>query len=256
MNITQTEVPREGEPIAELVPQEKEAPAESSTETNQKVDEPSQGGDEQQAPNTPEEKTVPFNQHPRWREMESELSELRKLRQDYEQFKQYLPQYLDSYRVQLTNQDDTAPQWFVELYGDNPQAWKLYQEHENRRYEQVQQRVFQDFQNQQLAREQENARWVQWVNTEVARLQADGKQFDQNELMNTMLKYRPVDENGSLSFDKGYEILMATRAQQQIAANDAARKKIAAATASTPGDKSSKDYLNTADLRGKSWTSL
>lgn len=253
MEIKETEVPREGNSLESLEQKEKETPAESSPEINQNGETPSPEGVTE---NIQAQTEVPFHKHPRWQEMQQANMELRQKVEENEKLLQGIPQYLDTFRQQLTSKDAPPPDWFVELYGDSPRAWELYQQHEARRYDEIASRVKQDLETQQQAQISQAKHWDNWVNSEVKHLEETGTQFDKNELFQVMLKYQPV-ENGSLSFSKGLEILQAIKVQESMKTKEKTRKAIADATSpSSGGEKGTKDYLTSADLRGKGWTSL
>lgn len=266
-----TEMPREGESLEQLgdrltgqeASQGNETPAESSTESNENGNAPSQEGapaqpaETQAQPNTPDATNVPFHQHPRWQEMQQQLAESRQREAQITQYLQQIPGYLDSMRQQLTNKEAPIPDWFVELYGNSPKAWQLYQQRESQMYQQMQQSIMQNIYQEAQQREQTATYWNNQVDGEFARLEQSGKKFDREELKNVLLTYRPVGDDGLLDFNRAYEILDAQKKAAQIAAQGVQRKKIADATSPTAGgDSKPKDYATTAELRNKSWHSL
>lgn len=253
-----TEIPREGEPLATLDSLVKETPADSSTETTQDEDTPSQEGEmEPKAPNIPTESTVPFNEHPRWKEQQAELAELRRQNQDVMQYLQQVPQYLDSVRSQLTSKDQPIPEWFKELYGDSPKAYQLYQQSRQQEKQEMQQQIFADMASQQRQQTESAHYWVGQVESEFKRLEQNGKTFDREELKAVLLNFKPTTDAGLLDFEKAYDILQAQKAAAGAQVRNQERKKIADATSPTSaGEKGAKDYKTTADIRGITWGSL
>lgn len=256
-----TEAPREGKDLEQVgaeiagqeVPQENATPAESSTGANENGSQPSQGG----ATNTPTESTAPFNEHPRWQEMQRELAETRRRADEMAGQLQQIPGYLDQMRQQLTSRDAPVPDWFKELYGDSPKAWGLYQQREAQQYQQMQQSIMQGIQAQQQEQAQVATYWANQVSNEFTKLEQSGKKFDRKELEAVLLNYKPVGEDGLLDFNKAYDILEYQKKAAQVAAQGQQRKKIADATSPTPsGDAPAKDYVTTAEIRGKNWGSL
>lgn len=228
------DIPKEGEdPFKEL---ETDTPAESPTvETKEK---------------TPQEKEVPFHEHPRWIAHQKELEELRA-------FKEEATPQLEELKTRIpTDTTTTVPEWFKELYGDNVQAYQKLQAHEQQTYQEIEQRVL----NAQEARKQQElqeiAKWNGWVNTEVNRLKSEGKTFERNELLKVMLDYRPSDDRGNFDFTKGYGIYEALKAKE-VAPKSEARKKLGdMASTSTKGESPKKDYLTAAELRNTSMSEL
>lgn len=254
-----TELPREGEDISTLEPDEnKEAqvndtPAESSTDSNENGEAPSQEG----APSTPDDTNVPFHQHPRWKEMHEKLTSAEQRADQMSQYMQNIPGYLDEMRKQLTNKDAPVPDWFKTLYGDNPEAYKLYQQQHDQEIQQVRQQVLGEIQENEKKQRDSQAYWARQVNEEFEKLEQAGKQFDREELKTVLMTYRPTNENGLLDFGKAYEILDNQKKAAVAAGQNQQRKRIADTTSPTPGgDTPAKDYQTTADLRNKTWHSL
>lgn len=264
-----TEMPREGESLTEVgerlagqeASQGNDTTADSSTVPNENGEAPSQGGAPVEAatptPNTSAENNVPFNEHPRWKEMQQELAYARQRADELAGYVQQIPGYLDSMRQQLTSKEAPIPEWFVELYGNSPKAWQLYQQRETQMYQQMQQNIVQGIQQQAQYQEQVTTYWESQVENEYKRLEQSGKKFDRAELQAVLLNYRPIGENGLLDFEKAYDILIAQK-QAAVAAGQAQkRQKIAEATAPTSGgDAPVKDFVTTAEIRGKNWNSL
>lgn len=241
------DVKQEGsDPFKELelkADQEKETPSESQTEKEPKVEKPVQGD------NT-DDINIPFNK--RWEKhaenLKTELDakhqeEMASLRQEFE--------------AKLPKTDTNIPDWFKELYGDNEIAWQKYDEHEKDKEAEIEKRVIerQDFQRQRA--EEEVKYWNKWVDDEVTKLQDEGLKFERNELIKTMLDYRPTDEKGNFDFKAGYRIFEALKAKEIDPARSEARKKLADTTTKTsPSEKGSKDYMTSNELRGKSWNQI
>ena len=184
------DVKQEGEdPFATL---EKETPAESQTEkepeTKKEEDKPEEGE------NTPEEE--PF--HKRWEKHAENLkAELEaKHQQDFETYKREL----DEKYKRPEPSDSKIPDWFKELYGENETAWQKYEEHEKAKEIEIETRMLHRQEEAKRQTQQETERWNKWVDDEIGKLTAEGKQFDRNELIKTMLDYRPTDESNNFDF--------------------------------------------------------
>ena len=262
------------DPFADM---EKASPSESLPEKEPVKEEPKVGEEKakDEPSNTPEE-NIPFHKHPRWIERENELKSLREREDSYNReiqelkaFKEDTVQKLSTISSDKTN----VPDWFKELYGENEVAWQKYEQREKVREEEIERRVFEKQEAQRNEASQKVQKWNSWVDQEVAKLQAEtGVDFTslndvlpngekanlrRNELIKTILDYRPTDDNGNFDFKKGYQIYDAMKSKETDPAHSIARKQLAdTTTKSSPAQKQSKDYMTAAELRNKSWNSL
>lgn len=217
------------------------------------VDEPIQGEPKVEEPAASTEENIPFHKHPRWIEREQELKSLRETEEAHAKE----IEELKAFREETKSSNPTIPDWFRELYGDNEVAWNKYNEHEKVRTQEIETSVLQRQEEARKREADQATRWNKWVDDEIGKLQSDGKQFDRNKLIKTMLEYRPTDERGNFDFQKGYRIYEALEPKNEAdPLKSQARKQLADITNSSKGEKKAKDYMTTADLRNKSWNSL
>lgn len=96
--------------------------AEPQPETVEKTKEEQAPSQEEQKPvEAPAElENVPFNRHPRWKRMEKDLAQAREDARLAREAAQSKPE------VKQENVEQEVPQEFSELFGKNPEAWKLY----------------------------------------------------------------------------------------------------------------------------------
>lgn len=251
----------------ELVGQEKETPAESSTEQNQAETSPSSQGEEvqqeesvtsQSEANTEnEEEKVPFHKHPRFKALIEEKQQLKQtveqllpLRDEVERMKNEIQQR------GVKETPTQIPSWFSNAFGDNEyvyQEWKNYEEQRSQtEREQIKAELKQEFQAAAQQRAQEEQRWNNWVDENINSLKEQGYNFNQNELMKIMMDYTPTDDQGNLSFEKGYKLY--ERLKQPNSSSSKEKKDIASKSISeNKPDVKSRDYKTPDDLRGKSW---
>lgn len=238
------DVKKEGgnDPFDNLV---KDTPSDSPAENEPEADKPTEGD------STPKEENIPFHKHPRWIERENELNTLREQREaDAKAIAELKEQ---TFR---RSESSDVPDWFKELYGDNQTAWQKYSEHEAAKEKEIERRILENQQKATQKQADEAARWNKWVEGEIGKLAADGLKFDRNELINTMLEYRPTDENNNFDFKAGYKIYDTLRAKEDPAKSQA-RKQLADNTSgSSKGDPAKKDYKTANDLRHRSWANL
>ena len=248
-----TDVQQEATPEEKDAQQVTDTPAESSTETNQSGEAASQGA----APSIPDVNEIPLHKHPRWQELQSANEELKRTVQEQSRYLQGIPQYLDQFRQQLTSKDSPAPDWFQELYGNNPLAWQKYSERQSQERQQLRQEVMQDIQRSQQQEQAMGAYWVNWTNNELKKLKDNGAEFDDEELKGVMRQSMPTDSQGNLNYPEAYRILTLQKQAAKQVEVEKARKKIAAATTSPQGGESGgKDYMTSDELRKQSWNKL
>ena len=247
----------------ELVGQEKETPAESSTEQNQTETSPSSQGEQEQQEesvtsqpevNTEnEEEKVPFHKHPRFKAL---IEEKQQLKQTVEQL---LPLWDEVERMKSEIQQrgvketpTQIPSWFSNVFGDNEYAYQEWQNHTQFEREQIKAELKKEFQEAAQQRVQEEQRWNNWVEENISSLKEQGHKFNQNELMKVMVDYKPTDDQGNLSFEKGYELYERLKSSNSSSSKE--KKDIASKSISeNKPDVKSRDYKTPDDLKGKSW---
>lgn len=244
------DIKKEGEdPFAEL-DTEKETPSESQPEKEHEevIPEPEK---KEEAPEIKEEDT-PF--HKRWEKREEKLNT--EWEEKFESYKRSLESTIE----EKTRKDDTTiPDWFSELYGDNQIAWEKYEKHEQERAEAIKRQVIEEQEQARKKEAEESTKWERWVDDEVKKLSDEGLTFDKNELIKTVIDYRPTDDKGNYDLRKAYDILEMKKAKDTVADKEKsdARKAIAdTTTKTTRGEPAKKDYMTPSELRNKSWNQL
>ena len=221
---------------------EKETPSESLPEK-----EPEEKS-EKEVP----EKEEPFHKHPRWLERENELKELRERDKQTAQELADLKEFREKTEQRFSSTD--VPEWFKTLYGDNKEAYTLYQKHHEQEVQQIESGILARQQAYAQQQQAEQSKWNTWVDNEIVRLKDEGKEFDKNSLIKIMLDYRPTDQNNNFDFNKGYEIYsMLNKKTEKV---DAKKEIADKANSSSRGEKPKKDYMTNNDLRSKSWGAL
>lgn len=224
---------------------EKDTPSDSPADKEPKVEEPGQGD------NTAD-KQVPFHEHPRWKEREEELKELRA-------FKDEASSKLSEFerKISKPSENTNIPDWFKELYGENEVAWQKYQEHSQQEREQMKKDILAEQEAKREEAQKEETYWNNWVEEGIRGLQSVGLEFDRNVLIKTMLDNPKEVTNalGNFDFNLGYKLYREQNPISQV--NTDARKRIAdTTTKSSSTEKRAKDYMTSNELRGKSWNQL
>jgi hypothetical protein len=248
------DVKKEGSDPFEQFDKEKETPAESQPEKEQEKEESVADDvlkdDPKEKINT--EENSPF--HIRWQKREEKLKA--EFEEKLEVYKKELEQTIEDKTKQ---EDSNIPEWFTELYGDNQVAWSKYEQREKAREEEIEKRVLTAYETKQQEQVDQSKKWEKWVDDQVELLENEGKKFDRNELIKTVLDYRPTDEQGNFDLRKGYDIMEALKGKQDAVKTQASleRKKIADTTSKAGGgDSPKKDYMTPSDLRNKSWNQI
>lgn len=229
------DVKNEGIDPFEQFDKEIETPAESQPETKQ------------EEKKSDEEDNTPF--HLRWKEREA------KLKEEFEQQLADVRRETDEKIQNVAKQDTNIPDWFTELYGYNEVAWQKYSEHETQREQEIEQRVLVKQEEKKQEETKEVQKWNKWVDEQVKTLESEGLKFDKNELIKTVLDYRPTDENNNFDFHAGYKIMEALKTKDPAVSHT--RKQIAdTMTQSKQGEQPKQDFMTAKQLRNLSWGSL
>ena len=238
---------------------EKETPSEPPAEKKQEGQEPPQGG-----VNTPDEDKLPFHKHPRWKAKLAEIEDLKAQLADRPNREEIDQKVRRS--IEPNSQTTQIPERFVKLYGDNPEAYKLWQEEmaEQRRAarEEWKHEQEQDTQAQQEAVKQGES----FVKNALDELEDSGLKFDRNELMKFMLEVKekygvlPEDEEGNIDFHKGYELMQEMKKEkvEEQKKKSTARKELAGFTTNSNSRPESRtdDFVESKDIRHKGWDDL
>lgn len=232
------DIKREGMSLDEM---ENQTPSESQTETNEtESPEPPQEGT-----NTPDEKKLDFHEHPRFKELiadknalKAQVEELSKFKAEFESWKQ------------TPKEESSIPEWFKSIYGDNPEAYRLHQQHEKDIIQQAKVEALQEIEATKSNAQAEEQAANQWLEDSITELQNQGLKFERNKLLKIALEYSPTDEQGNLSMKKAYSIYEKLEAAEGNDKSEA-RKKLASAVApdTSNGSEGKKNYLTSADIR-------
>jgi len=232
--------------------QENETPESSPEKTNEEEESPSHQGEQEpttEEPNTDDVNNLPFHKHPAWLERKQQWDD--KMAQKDREL-QELREKVEQVVRPVKNEQVTIPDWFKGIYGDDTNAWNSYQTDQAAERARIKQELIQEQQQVQRAQEERVQRWEQYQTESINRLRDEGKEFDKNELMDIMYKYRPTDDLGNFDFTKGYELLTAIKATKVNPEKSKARKDIADISPSKSTPDTKRDYSTANDFRGKS----
>jgi hypothetical protein len=255
------DIPNEGsDPFKDL---EKDTPPESLPDKKPEEEKPPEG-------DVLPEDNLPFHKHSRWIERETELDRLRERDEENTKIIQELAAFKEEYSKKTESTD--IPDWFRELYGENLIAWQKYSEYEQVRTDEIEKKVVarqEEFQRKTL---EDTTKWNNWVDAQLVKLGnekgvdfvsqndtlPDGTKTNsaRNELIKTMLDYRPTDENNNFDFQKGYKIHEILKGKPDTSHSNARKALADTTTKVTGGEKPPKDYMTSNELRRTSWGNL
>jgi hypothetical protein len=221
----------------------KENPASSQEEQtkNEKDAKTSEGEQEE------DDNNIPFHKHPRFKQV---IEEKNRLKEELEEMKAHMEEKFNNLETKQSLNE--IPSWFVEMFGDNEAAWKVWEKKEKADRENILKEAANLYEKQKAVTEEESQHWDQWVDDNVSSIPNIKNENDKNELLKIMLDYKPTDDEGNLDFQKGYNIWKMSKKQNEVTQN---KKEIADVTNSESSAEKSNDkgYLTTNDIRGKAW---
>lgn len=237
--------------------EQEDTTADSPSEDDQTEEiNPSQEGEQatnDEPTNTPDEDNLPFHKHPRWKQLQEDKAAQEKLNAELQATIQQLQE-----KSEVVKPDDSLPQEFVELYGDDEVARKAYAL-QQKQMAGIEERIREQLitrQAEEARKEQEQTnQWDAWVDFEITTLVEAGEKFDRNKLMKIAVDFQPTDQQGNISFKKALDIYKLQDATTKP--TNSANKKVAAMTASNnQGDSKVDSSPSTNSLRGRSMQSL
>ncbi len=233
-------------------------PSESPTEKEAPADAPSTEGatEPEKAPNTPSEEELPYHKNPRWQKVFRENKEMKERLAALEASASTPPPRAEEPK------DASIPAWF----GGDEATYRLYKADQEAERSRIKQELIQEQQRAQEASQQEQVKLQQWVSESIAQVEeANGLDFSRdeslkNEIMQMTIKYSPVDDNGNLDFQKGYELLQLSRGSgQEVAEAEKKKAKKSLASTTVGGAKAEaepREYMTPADFRNKGWRDI
>lgn len=234
------DIPTEGDESFNFGEEEKETPAESPTEEQPIVNEPAEEGG-----NTPTEEETDYK--PR---TDKRIQQLLKERAEEREKREALEERLAALEQRNTPQEDEdIPEEFVDLFGDDLEAWKKFDAMTQRQKAAWRQEVINELRAQEEQEANETEQFAQNYENLMDELEDEGKVFDRNALMKFITERPIFRQDGNPDFATALELMEAAKPK----ANVQARKQIASLT--PQGKVGGKGYVTPDDLRG-GWGSI
>lgn len=259
------DIPSEGGEVnlSTDAPEKKDEASDSPTDKKPvEADKPPQDGD-----NSPDDKNVPFHKHPRWKAMFEKASKVEGLEQQLSEMRGTIEK-LQGGQISATS-NERPPEWFVKLYGDNKDAYKIMKEEMFGSFKkELKQEFFDELKKQRSDEENATKEGEKYVKSELQAMRDDGLEFEENELMKFIVDMKdkygiyPLDDKNRIDFRKAYELMkeFSPAKKDDKKATQNARKSIANFTtknsSASPNTKGEKDYATAKDLRHTDWRSL
>ena len=234
-------------------PEEKETP-ESQPENQKKVEDvPVDKKEETPAEENKQTEDIPFHKHPRFKAVIEEKNQLA------EQVKQLTEQMQGISQKVKADEPTTIPQWFVKLYGDDPEVWQQYQEQRQFELKEMESQVMSKLapKLQEIEKSEQDKKIDLEIENSLKSLEDEGHKFDRNALMKIVAENQLFDINGNFNFKAGLVLLGAQPIQQK--SNVEAKKEIAKKTmteSAGEGGQPKKEFVTSADVQNKDWRSF
>lgn len=210
-----------------------------------------------------------FHKHPRWIALNKELQELRDFRD------RAAPLLEGLEKEPASDGGEAIPQWFIDLFGENADAWAKYRQYTKAERDQFRSDILAELRKESAEAQAEVEKWDKWVDEELSSLVSDeeiasrareiGFNFSdkestkafRNELLKAALDWKPSDEEGNISLKMAFDILEMQKLRKEAPKGQIERKRIADQTMAKPkGEAGKKDYMTPADLAGKGFRDL
>jgi len=201
----------------ETTQQEKKTSEDSSTETNENENNPSQEGEkdtektedesadestEEPESNIPDENKVPFNKHPRFKEL---IAKNKQLIEENGKLKA-LEERQAKLEEMLKDNSPNIPEWFKTGFGDNEDMGKQFDKYNKEQKATMKQEILKELRQAEESKTKKSEEYSKIIDTAFEDLKASGATFDRNTLMKVISEYLPTNSDGSINMDKAYDI--------------------------------------------------
>jgi len=253
------DVPHEGE--ITLVPDvEDNTSPDSPTENNDTDNTQNSDGDDtnDQQDDTGDDSTddstddnVPFHEHPRWKQRETEWQ--KRFNEQETRNQDAIKSIREEFDKDIkSNAEQTEiPSWF----GGDQAQWDSYRKHQDGLIKEAEDRAVKSFEDKESAKSKALTEATDYMKSEVSTIQGDkelnpdGKKIDSNKLIKVVMDNDLVDSKGRWNYRAGWNML---RGMSTKTSDKGDRKKIAGATTSGPkGEAKPTAFKTTDDFKSK-----
>jgi hypothetical protein len=227
--------------------EEKEAP-QGETEEQKKEREDKEALEKQKT-----EDELPFHKHPRFKALVDEKNSYKAKLEELEKFKEETETKLKSIETKPDNSD--IPIWFVEVFGENPEAWTKYQEQNNTDREALKAEMLAELKQSSTKEEESIVEGKKYIDDQIELIKEKGITFDRNALMKAMNDAPIFDKDGNLDFITKAELLE-LKGKKDPEKKTIIKKKISEDGTQSGDEQKPRTYKTPEEVRGMSWNSM
>lgn len=217
-----TGIPTDSKPI-EAEEQDEQAEVEEKSETNP-AESSAEKESEEAASSDAEENAdanIPLNKDKRFQQVLRERDEMKRKLEDLAEWRKSLES-----SAEREVQTEAIPHWFTELYGDNPEVWKVMQLQFQEIKKQAADEAYKRVESSRQEEEKKLSEAKKFVDTQFETMKEEGLSFDRNAVIKTALDMKLYDESGNYNLRAAYEVWNARQSKPQ----STAKKRIASDT--------------------------
>lgn len=199
------------------------------------------------------EDELPFHKHPRFKALVDEKNSYKQELDELKKFKEETETKLKSIEIKPENSE--IPGWFVEVFGENPEAWSKYQEQNKADREALKAEVLEEIKQSSSKEEEDLSNGKKYIDDQVELIKEKGITFDRNALMKAMHDEPIFDKDGNLDF------VTKARLLELEGKKDPEQKKVIKKMISDDGAKGGDEqqpraYKTPEEMRKMPWSSM
>lgn len=223
--------------------EEKEAP-QGETEEQKKEREDKDALEKQKT-----EDELPFHKHPRFKALVDEKNAYKAKLDELEKFKEETETKLKSIE---TKPDSDIPEWFVEVFGENPEAYAQYQDQNKTDRDSLKSELLAELKQSSSKADADLVEGQKYIDDQVELIKEKGITFDRNSLMKAMNDEPIFNKDGNLDF------ITKARMLELESKSDPEKGKIIKRKISEDGTKSGEEekprtYRTPEEMRRTPW---
>lgn len=260
------DTPQEGEITFTTEVDADNTATDSPPETNETEETPSaEGGDDDNTQQDDDDgegtddagnvdEQVPFHEHPRWKQRESEWeSRFNNQEARHQEDMKKLREEFSGNKPTGKPESKPIPSWF----GGTQEQWDAYQADLQEQFKEVEEKAFERFQGSKTEEQKAVEEATKYMKSELTAIEADptlnpsGKKVDPNKLLKVVMDNELIDSKGRWNYRAGMKILNSQNPQAKRPAKPTQdKKKLAGATTSEPtGETQPKNFKTSKDFQ-------
>ena len=198
------------------------------------------------------EDELPFHKHPRFKALVDEKNSYKSKLEELEKFKEDTENKLKSIE---TKPDSDIPGWFVEIFGENPEAWTKYQDQNKSERESLKAELLAELKQSSTKEEESIVEGRKYIDDQIELLKEKGITFDRNALMKAMNDAPIFDKDGNLDFITKAELLE-LKGKKDPEKKTNLKKKISEDGTQSGDEQKPRTYKTPEEMRRTPWGSM